>query len=194
MIVLVLYDSQIPSLGENLYLISITHPTMPPTLLYKATRDGFEAFHSKCNGRTKTVTIIKTDCNFVLGGYTTAMWWSHVNRYFTDLNAFIFSLRRNGISNSEKFMVNKTNNAILNDTPHGPTFEGHDINIIHNSNTNTGSISNFGHSYNLPSGYIYIYIYGETKTQSYLAGSYSGWQTTEIEVFLIDSDTATPTN
>jgi hypothetical protein len=46
------------------------------TLLYRATRDGFtaKAFHVKCDGKPKTITIIKTDQDYVFGGYTSAAW------------------------------------------------------------------------------------------------------------------------
>jgi hypothetical protein len=40
------------------------------TLLYRASRDGYNAvnFHAKCDNRGKTVTIIKTKKNYVFGG------------------------------------------------------------------------------------------------------------------------------
>ena len=46
----------------------MSKPTRTATLLYRATRDGFAAssFHSRCDGRDNTVTIIKTNSNYVL--------------------------------------------------------------------------------------------------------------------------------
>ena len=43
-------------------------------LLYRATRDGFtaSAFHEKCDGKENTITIIKTNGNYVFGGHTSA--------------------------------------------------------------------------------------------------------------------------
>jgi hypothetical protein len=40
------------------------------TLLYKATRDGFEpsSFHEKCDGKENTIAIIETNGNYVFGG------------------------------------------------------------------------------------------------------------------------------
>ena len=83
----------------------MSKPTRTATLLYRATRDGFAAssFHSRCDGRDNTVTIIKTNSNYVFGAYTAAQW-SSSNGYVSDSTAFIFSLRRNGVSNSEKFV------------------------------------------------------------------------------------------
>jgi len=150
-------------------------------LLYRATRDGFEAssFHSKCDGKANTVTIIKTNSNYIFGGYTSAAWNGHVGR-ITDSAAFIFSLRRNGVSYSDKFGVTQSDYAIYSLINYGPTFgSGHDIYVVDNSNVGTGSHANFGYSYALPAGYTYE----ASNTQSFLAGSYNGWLTTEIEVF-----------
>ncbi|CAH3194605.1 unnamed protein product [Porites evermanni] len=46
-------------------------------LLYRASRDGFEAesFHLKCDYKGPTVTVVKTG-NFVFGGFTEAAWRS----------------------------------------------------------------------------------------------------------------------
>ncbi len=43
-------------------------------LLYRATRDGFngEVFHSKCDGKGNTITIIKNNLNYVFGDYVSS--------------------------------------------------------------------------------------------------------------------------
>ena len=45
-------------------------------LLYRASRDGFEAasFHAKCDHQSRTLTIIKTNKGFIFGGYTAIAW------------------------------------------------------------------------------------------------------------------------
>ena len=154
-------------------------------LLYKATRDGFSgsSFHANCDGKANTVTIIKTDSNFVFGGYTAAAWKSD-DTYSTDTTAFIFSLRRNGTTYNEKYMVQDATTAIKNWAGKGPIFGSYkgslycDI-LINDLSNNTGGYADFGASYNLPLGYIW----GSVNSRSYLAGSYQGWKTTEIEVF-----------
>ena len=154
--------------------------TNPTTLIYRATRDGFSAasFHAKCNGKARTYTIIKTVSNYVFGAFTAATWASS-GGYSTDGYAFIYSLRRAGVSNNEKFLIRPGYGAIYNDITQGPTFgNGHDIFVCDNSNINIGSYTYFGTSYNLPAGWA-------QNTVSYLAGSYSSWLTTEIEVFQI---------
>ena len=60
----------------------------------------------------------------------------------------------------------------------GPTFGGgHDLYICNNPQVNQ-SRSNFGHSYQLPTGYVY----GSEQAKNLLAGQYH-FLTTEIEVF-----------
>ena len=47
------------------------------SLLYRATRDGFgtKAFHSKCDGHSNTLTILKAKgSQFIFGGFTTVSW------------------------------------------------------------------------------------------------------------------------
>ena len=52
---------------EEATLLSEITQSSKGTLLYRATRDGFtaNAFHSKCDGKSKTITIIKTNGNYV---------------------------------------------------------------------------------------------------------------------------------
>jgi hypothetical protein len=87
-----LYGSSILSPSENSYLASITRQPRK-SLLYKATRDGFFAssFHSKCDGKANTVTTVKTNSNYVFGGFTAASW-SSASNYSTDSTAFIFEM------------------------------------------------------------------------------------------------------
>ncbi len=158
-------------------------------LLYRATRDKFTAksFHSKCDGKKNTLTIVKTNTNFVFGGYTSAKWASDRN-YKEDSTAFIFSLRRNGVSQKRKFNIKKPQYAILGLPSYGPIFgsgTGSDINdfyICDSSHTDYGSMANIGNSYECPEGYKF----GNKDTSSYLTGSSNRWLTTEIEVYEIN--------
>ena len=68
--------------------------------------------------------------------------------------------------------------GIYCNSSYGPTFGGgHDLCISHNSNTNTGSYSNLGHSYTHP-----YYAYESNEAKSFLAGSLN-FQVSEIEVY-----------
>jgi hypothetical protein len=151
-------------------------------LLYRASRDGFAApsFHSKCDNISNTVIIIKTTSNSVFGGLTSAQWTSDWG-YIYDSNAFIFSLRRSGNSNKERFNVTNPDYAIYSYYWYGPTFGGgNDIYVSDNSNKNSNSYSNFVHSYQLPQNLTSW----SDEAKNYLAGSYT-WQTTEIEVYQV---------
>ena len=144
-------------------------------LLYRATRDGFDAkdFHSRCDGKAKTITIIKDDLNCVFGGYASASWNSS-NQYINDPNAFLFSLRRDGKSYNDKFTIKNAAYALYGSSSDGPIFGqfSHLLCPFDNQSNDPlfGCILfDFGYSYNLPDRY-------------FLAGK---WKTTEIEVYQI---------
>jgi len=69
-------------------------PAKKFTLLCRGTRDGFEAstFHSKCDGKPNTLTVVKTTTDCIFGGYTSVPW-SSVGGYKPDSKAFLFSLK-----------------------------------------------------------------------------------------------------
>jgi hypothetical protein len=138
------------------------------------------SFHLKCDGKENTVTIIKTNGNYVFGGYTAAKWNS-IGTYINDASAFIFSLRRNSVSNNYKLMLNGAQSlyAIAGYPQYGPNFgAGHDFHIYDKSNINTGSYSYFCKT--CPSGMSYSSV-----SNAFLAGALTGWLTTEIEVYQI---------
>lgn len=45
-------------------------------LLYRGTRDGFlnKDFHSNCDGKGETISLVKTSTGRVCGGYTNIPW------------------------------------------------------------------------------------------------------------------------
>jgi hypothetical protein len=170
-------DSSLILTKEEVVILAQMIESKDCILLYRATRDGFEgaSFHSKCDDKAKTITIIKTEDNYVFGGYTDASWWIYsTNDYKTDAAAYIYSLRRNGVSNLSKHNVVNSQFAIYNISPScGPTFgNGHDLHICDRSDVNKGS-------------YTYPNSYSGIPYQTYLAGTYDTWLTDEIEVFQI---------
>jgi hypothetical protein len=176
---------------ESVSLVEMTKSS-DGILLYRATRDRFDgqAFHSKCDGKRNTITIIKNNLNYVFGGYASSAWNSS-GSWIDDSNAFLLSLRRDGVSFKDKFTVQYAERALYGNPNNGPTF-GEDICIQNESNKNGGygirsygrrsyrSRSDFGHSYNLPDECIY-----SEHAKDFLAGNYDGWTTTEIEVYQI---------
>ena len=151
-------------------------------LLYRASRDGFEAtnFHAKCDNQPRTLTIIKTTEGYIFGGYT-AVAWDCSSTYKTDPNAFIFSLVN--VRSTPLLIPVKVNSiySIICNATYGPTFGvGIDLYIANNSNTETTSYSNLGHCYDFK-----LFSYGSNEAQWFLAGSYT-FQTSEIEVFQLN--------
>ena len=148
------------------------------SLIYQASRDGFSSssFHSKCNGNTGTLVVIKSSNSNIFGGYTNADW-SGYYQYKSDPNAFLFSLT-NSYNTSVKMPVRISQNAIYTNPQYGPTF-GLGYDAYFDSNLNFFSYA-LGYSYQLPS---FLTLYNQ-KAQSFLAGSYN-IQPFDVEVYSI---------
>ena len=154
------------------------------SLLYRASQDGFGSnnFHSKCDGKGNTLTILKAN-GFIFGGFTTKSWDS-TSFWKSDPNAFLFSLT-NKDNKPCKMNIdqNKHQNAIYCHSYMGPSFgfsafgKGFDIHIVDRANIVKESYSNLGYTYKQPR-----YAFGTNEAQSFLAGSYK-FQLSEIEVY-----------
>ena len=66
------------------------------TLIYKASIDGYSCndFHSNCDKKGPTVTIIQSNTGYKFGGYTSIDWDISANSYKKDELAFLFSLNK----------------------------------------------------------------------------------------------------
>ena len=73
------------------------------SLLYRGSRDGFSCqdFHSKCDYKGATLTVVKSDYNKIFGGFTSKSWeptytmdmdGDLTGDHIKDDLAFIFSL------------------------------------------------------------------------------------------------------
>ena len=146
-------------------------------LIYRATKDGFEAskFHSKCDKKPNTLVIVKSCNGNVFGGYTEQSW--HQNGvYKNDPAAFIFSFI-NKEKKPLKLKCISSANAIYCDPSYGPRFGGGCdlyLSATHQLNQNG---SNLGHSYEHPE-----YLFQSNEARNFLAGSLV-FQTLEIEVY-----------
>lgn len=71
----------------------LNYPNLKTNLLYRASVDGFtsDVFHSLCDNRGPTLTLIKSNRGKVFGGFTTVSWKKN-GGYQADEEAFIFSL------------------------------------------------------------------------------------------------------
>ena len=163
-------------------------------LKYRASRDGFSGpnFHTKCDGVSNTLTIIKTTNGNIFGAFAEKAW---VKGNVVDQKAFVISLI-NKENKPFKAMINtmgpcgQVNGyegyyyyALYCESFKGPSFgydnlnSFFDIKIASDSNTNQRSWSNFGYSFKHQD-----YPAGTAKSKTILAGSQK-FQTTEIEVF-----------
>jgi hypothetical protein len=154
-------------------------------LLYRATRDGFNAFdfHSKCDQKTNTLIIFKSTNNNVFGGYTEASWSD--KGFKRDPNSFLFSLINND-RNPLKMKCLNSNHAIFANREKGPIFgKGYDLFISNDSNQPIKIESNVkGPCYSyLGCTYKHTkYLYESNKACSFFAGSNS-FLLSEIEVY-----------
>jgi hypothetical protein len=89
--------------------------------LFSTSREGDSAsqFHSKCNGKSNSLVLVKTKTGKRFGGFTSLHWSYASNNYANDSKAFVFSL-----DNKECYKYNNNGNAIYCHSSYGPTFGG----------------------------------------------------------------------
>ena len=88
-------------------------------LLYRASRDGDgNQFHSKCDGKSNTITFVKSKNGRKFGGFANKEWNSN-NSWINDPNAFVFSLDYN-----ECYYYNNTGSMIYGSSSYGPSWGG----------------------------------------------------------------------
>ncbi len=100
------------------------------SLLYRASRDGLssQAFHSNCDGKGCTITIIKTTNGIIMGGYSNTSW-ERERRYAEANKAFLFVLSGNGISSPCKMKLKKPNGEAILNSEYGPAFGDGDMRV-----------------------------------------------------------------
>lgn len=148
-------------------------------MIYQASKHGFSAydFHSRCDNKSNTLIVIKTNTSNVFGGYTQADW-SGPSTY--DPNSFLFSLT-NSYNKSVKMNVVQPERAIYPYSYFGPTFGiGYDMYTAQYSNYGN-SFSNLGHAFSLP----FDFKINSNEAKSFLAGSFY-YFVNDIEVYTID--------
>ena len=84
-------------------------------LCYDAKKNGDDKdnFHKFCDNVGPSLLIIKTESNYIFGGYTRENWELNNNKeimYKEDNTAFLFSL-----NNKERIKVKNSKRAIIND-------------------------------------------------------------------------------
>ena len=141
------------------------------TLLFRASKEGYKAsnFHSKCDGKSNTVTLVETMTGRRFGGFTDAQWEQSSGNHKTGSNGFLFSLDNNEI------YYNKDNRYnIYCNSSYGPTFgTGHDFYICDSCNSSNNSYDNSGHSY-------------ETNGKKYALAGSNSFLVRDYEVFQLE--------
>lgn len=178
---LTIFDSLAPSYivsRREMNLISSwinPNKTFTFTLLYRGSVDGDSpyVFHSKCDNKGATVTLISTRKGWRFGGYSDVPWESNFQAYKWDYknstNAFIFS-----INLKKKYNILREKFAIFCYERYGPTFgAGQDITIRENFLTENNSCSS-------PSSY------GNMEDTNEFNGGENYFIAKEVEVYLVE--------
>ena len=87
-------------------------------LLFRKSINGnsFDEFHRICDNQGKTLVLIQTDNNLIIGGYTTKDW-NTSGKWYNDDKSFLFSL-----TNKRIFPIKKNYHAIRASKELGPWF------------------------------------------------------------------------
>lgn len=152
-------------------------------LLYRGSRDGFRAgdFHSRCDNKPNTLTLMKTTNGEIFGGFTRAEW-DRSDQYKSDGHAFVFSLTRS-LKGSLVFDLKSGSfdKSIYCGSSNGPVFgEGPDLFVSDRSNSvANNSYLKLGHTYTHPK----LKNVSSAHASSILVTGLQRFQIKEIEVF-----------
>jgi hypothetical protein len=150
-------------------------------LLYRASNNAFSSsiYYSKLSGKANVITIFRSKNN-VFGAYMKTANAYSSGGWVTDSSAFLFSLRRNGTSNTVKLPVIESQYALYSSSSYfGYYGRGLDLYVNNQPFANTGSYAQLGLSYRAPSGCSY----NTPCAYNFFAGSYNGWYVDEIEAY-----------
>jgi len=147
------------------------------SLLYKATRDGFDGkdFHSKCDNKGPTITIIQSKGGYLFGGFTSQSWEGN-NVYKADPTSFIFTLTNPHSLPPTQYPIkpDKIQKAIQCYHSHCAVFGGSDIRINSASHQNTSSCTKFPYTFTNTTG----------KGNTTFTGA-EYFTTAEVEVYVV---------
>ena len=160
--------------------------------LGKSDKGTASGFHTACDGKGPTVTVVKTTGGAVFGGFADKAWSSPSSTiYQKSTTAFLFCLTCGGATakpkgaHQLKLTGNRDEGALIHDKTNGPTFgTGYDLMISSQPGSptrNSHSSSNLGESYAGECG-----AHGSTACQHYLAGS-STFTVEDYEVFVVST-------
>ncbi|XP_044181816.1 uncharacterized protein LOC114952365 [Acropora millepora] len=124
-------------------------------LCWRASLHGWAAktFHSLCDNKGPTVTIVKDTNNSIFGGYTSISWQS-LNQDKNDPKAFLFSLKNptNSPSKLPHRHPSGSPYAVRHRATGFPMFGDGDLYIQDHANVMRSSQECLGSTYTVPSG------------------------------------------
>ena len=165
-----------------LNLNSIDQLTTKLHLLYRGSEHNFDCskFHQLCDGKGKTLVLVRSTTKNLFGGYATIAW--HSNMGSLAHGSFLFSLDK---QTKHTILYKNQGNAIYGYPSLGPTFgggnNGFDLSLSNNCHLNKNSNTDLGHTYSLPNN---IY-YNTNESKSYLTDSFYNFKVEEYEVYKI---------
>jgi len=164
---------------ENI-AIWLNKPVRNWKLLYKWTKDEKtpQAWHSQCDNKGPTVTVIWANGGYIFGGYAQLPWTSQ-GGYKYSKESFLFSLTDGRGRKPYQCLQAGTKYA------NNPYSVCHDPNYIGWGKSfdlglqippNPSSYSRLGATYKLPDGF---------NSDTFLAGHHNNWTIEEIETYLV---------
>ena len=135
------------SLRLRTWLEEAGTPAAQPSLLYRASRDGWQGtnFHSRCDDRGPTLTVVQDIGGHVFGGFSSASWSSAPGHpeggsFCRSPRSFIFVLRTHGGDGPLRMPLKPgcEGQAVCHHSEWGPCF-GYDLCVLGDANSNTDS-------------------------------------------------------
>ncbi|TNV79923.1 hypothetical protein FGO68_gene5288 [Halteria grandinella] len=114
-------------------------PLKYPILLYRGSSDTFHssAFHALCDNMPSTLTLVKSKCGHIVGGFTTQTW-NHSEAPKADASAFLFNIQAPHIFRVKQGGAAK---AVSARDSRGPSFGAGAYDLYIENNCNTGVTS-----------------------------------------------------
>ena len=118
-------------------------------LLYRGTRDGMTSkdFHTKCDSKGETISIIKSDKGYIFGGFA-SISWGNKGRWQSAPDSFLFTLTNINNTEPTKFPSQKKDKKEIDyNSDFGIAFgEAHDLSL-YSDFIKQGGYSGFPRSY-----------------------------------------------
>ena len=135
------------SLRLRTWLEEAGTPAAQPSLLYRASRAGWQGtnFHSRCDDRGPTLTVVQDIGGHVFGGFSSASWSSAPGHpeggsFCRSPRSFIFVLRTHSGDGPLRMPLKPgcEGQAVCHHSEWGPCF-GYDLCVLGDANSNTDS-------------------------------------------------------